>query len=411
MKSSKIFFCHIPKTGGMALRYYLLNQFAGQKVCLFDDWRTFLQTDRAELSSYDLFQGHFPLDMARFMPSVKRIAFFREPVARTISLLRHIRRDSNFHYLHHAVAGKTLEQLLDDPYLVSQLSNHQTAYMSGRVVVSSLLGGNSGVTGFGSDIGEVLTEPDIHVALENIGQLDFIGLTEHMDESLRRMSDKFSFHPPITFGKRNEASPDDGHNENHLSARSIDRIRTLNELDLQLYEAVKARFLRERPAPSNDQLVKQSLSRRGMVLNQFLGEFDLSGFMPGSNWYEPERDGPSAPAYRWSGPLDVSTIEWPLDARSHRSFQMSLFPLADDDLNASVTVHCDGVAVPAMPSQSDEYTRYNVSLVPNRTALEKGFHQIVLTHKRRAAKVAPGGDLRNLRFGLSDVRVVRYQQF
>lgn len=406
MKFPTIFFCHIPKTGGVALRYYFQNQYAVQKICPTYDWRKFLQAEPSGLSQYSLFQGHYPLDLARFLPTAQRIAFLREPVARTVSLLMHIRRDSNFHPLHHVAFGKTIEQMLDVPELLVQIANQQTAYLGSRMMVPASDIAAKSVVEFGSDVGEVLTEPDINLAIENLRQLDFLGLTEQMDESLWRLSDRYGFHPVMNFGKRNEASNADAHCYDELSARTIERIRAVNDLDIQLYDAARAIFAQSSVAPRYDHLVRQSLSNREKDGNTFFGTYDLAGFMPGSNWYEAERDGPSADAFRWSGPLDVSTIELPLNAQQHRTLELRLFPANGEDVTSTVEVHCDDNTLLPSQSQFDECIEYRVPLVPNRTATERGFHQVTFTHRCLRTRTNPAGDLRNIRFGLSSLRVL-----
>src|SRR5205085_2240807 len=78
-----------------------------------NDWRELLSLQLTDLKRYDLFQGHFSCGLLDLLPAdVTPITFLREPVARTISHLKHLRRDPSFSPMAYEVAaGRGLDEL------------------------------------------------------------------------------------------------------------------------------------------------------------------------------------------------------------------------------------------------------------------------------------------------------------
>ena len=93
----RLFFMHLPKTAGMALRLFLGNQYPVDRIMPANDWRELLSVEIADLDRYSLFQGHFSCGLMDLLPpDIAPIVFLREPVARTLSHLKHMRRDPTF---------------------------------------------------------------------------------------------------------------------------------------------------------------------------------------------------------------------------------------------------------------------------------------------------------------------------
>src|SRR5437762_1576594 len=92
----RLFFMHLPKTAGMALRLFLGNQYPVDRIMPANDWRELLSVEIADLDRYSLFQGHFscglmdllPPDLAVAQESLERFRFvglvedFQEDVLR-----------------------------------------------------------------------------------------------------------------------------------------------------------------------------------------------------------------------------------------------------------------------------------------------------------------------------------------
>ncbi|MDD5579627.1 MAG: hypothetical protein PHY16_10145 [Methylobacter sp.] len=396
----RYFFSHIPKTGGMTLRLFLENQFFKNEVCPYKDWRHFPLAHSGDLMPYSLFAGHFIFDMARFLPDAYSIVFFREPVERTISLLNHLGRDPAVHSLHDRAKGKTISQMLDDPLIVSQLRNQQTSWLGSQLLVDQI-GSISHWELLASDCGAYLTDASLDLALQVLESLNFIGLTERMDESVGRLCQQFGFHPPLTLAKRNETPEQSGFELSNISDSDIDRIRAINNLDICLYEACKARFEREHVPFDFNQQVIQSFSRLNPDNSIRDDMFDLNNPMPGSNWYEPEEH--SGVPVRWSGPNELSSIEWPISSEDGKFIVLELFPRRGDNLLESLTVEVDGQ--PASLVSIDKRIRVKIPLKRNAVSSINGFHQILFHHKNGNLPVIESADLRGLRFLLISIRM------
>ena len=65
----RLFFMHLPKTAGMALRLFLGNQYPVEQIMPANDWRQLLSVDAAQLGRYDLFQGHFACGLLDLLPA------------------------------------------------------------------------------------------------------------------------------------------------------------------------------------------------------------------------------------------------------------------------------------------------------------------------------------------------------
>lgn len=87
-----LIFIHLKKTGGSSLRSMLQGQFSADRVCPMRDNNLHAYTV-AELGQFDLFAGHFDLNVVNYIPRkiIRIISLFREPNSRLISFYRFAR--------------------------------------------------------------------------------------------------------------------------------------------------------------------------------------------------------------------------------------------------------------------------------------------------------------------------------
>jgi hypothetical protein len=108
----RLFFIHVPKTAGTSMRAYLRNQSPPAAVYPAIDWREAVHCDQP-LTNFSLYSGHFRANFALKTPSdTRRLVVLRNPEARLLSALRHLRRDPSFHADHALARGKTLSEIL-----------------------------------------------------------------------------------------------------------------------------------------------------------------------------------------------------------------------------------------------------------------------------------------------------------
>jgi hypothetical protein len=136
----RFLFVHVMKTGGTSLVLHLLKQFQPREVypdaaldrrdrddvapyAAISDLVALSPARRAEIRVY---AGHFPF-MARDLigPDVRTLTLLRDPVERTVSVLKHFKR------LRDRYRDLSLEEIYDDPVVFRFfVENHQTKVFS-----------------------------------------------------------------------------------------------------------------------------------------------------------------------------------------------------------------------------------------------------------------------------------------
>lgn len=171
-KDEQFFFIHVPKTGGTTLRRMMTNHFPEasyyptQKDLLNNKGKYLNQkelVDRQELMyGKSLIMGHYTIELIDHLkPNVKTIAFFRNPVDRVISHIKHI--------IAHDEKWKGA-----DP---NDVIERRIKYLGGaqtRMINDS-------------------KSKNLNDMLKNINKLDFVGILENFDESVAMLNDKFNW--------------------------------------------------------------------------------------------------------------------------------------------------------------------------------------------------------------------------
>lgn len=193
MTDRPIFFVHIMKTAGATFRQHLFANVGERSV-----YPNALVDDDVETANYSIerlaalrderrsdvrvYAGHFPWAAVGLIdPRPVTMTLLRDPVARTISYLRHCER------LHDRHRGLALEAIYEDPFVFPCLiQNHQAKIFAMRREdrFESYM-----------DVLEV-DEDRLTLAKENLEQVDLLGLTDDFDGFTRRVADRLDW----TFG-------------------------------------------------------------------------------------------------------------------------------------------------------------------------------------------------------------------
>ncbi len=173
-----------------------------------------------------LFEGHFGWGVHERLPGPSTyVTMLREPVDRALSVYYHLRQER------HIAPGVTLEEFSGggaDPQRVWWIDNAQVRYLSGEVgrIVDVPRG--------------KCTRAMLDVALERLRRDDvFFGLTEQFDASmvlLRRALGWRSCHWVAANAAAGRRSV------NEVDPAVIERLRGLNQLDLELFRRAEAIF-------------------------------------------------------------------------------------------------------------------------------------------------------------------------
>jgi hypothetical protein len=309
----RVFFMHLPKTAGMALRLFLGNQYPVDQIMPANDWRELLSVGLWDLGRYRLFQGHFSCGLMDLLPpDIAPIVFLREPVARTVSHLKHMRRDPSFSALgYRLAAGRSLDELVHDEFIMKLCCDVQSGLLCNYISGPSILAGlrRDHLAGAELNPDAFAAPPDLAAAEESLERFRFVGLVEDFQEDVLRLSLELDLHPPQPLPKRNfDPEADSG---GTLSPDAIALIHERNPVDVALYEAVKKR-LSTRPRVTRDEVGRSLLARDIYEPIAAPVEFAMAGPIPGSNWYAYEPAGQGG--HRWTGPLAETTLDLPLAA-------------------------------------------------------------------------------------------------
>jgi hypothetical protein len=248
---SPVLFVHVMKTGGSTLFRHLSAHFADDEVFpsraldIEPDGRARLDVSRyldhlsmpylaalpeARRRRIRVYVGHFPYVAREVLGGdLVTMTLLRDPVERTISLLRQRKREipwANDPNRPARPTTATLEELYARPFVFQLLiRNHQTKIFSLRQ----------------SDAPETYLD-DIHVdeerlalAKENLAAVDLVGLTERYDEFLDEVEARFGW--TVEREARTNVTPvEDRH---PVSEALRQRITEDNAIDIAFYEYAK----------------------------------------------------------------------------------------------------------------------------------------------------------------------------
>jgi hypothetical protein len=229
-----VLFIHVMKTGGTTLLQHLRTNMAADELYPNAELDIVIETSRKftlrhltlgylrnlpdeRRERIRVYAGHFPYIVTdAFDPPATTLTLLREPVARTVSLLRQWSRNRPEQSL-------SLEDVYELPGVFERLlHNHQTKVFS--------------LTAEDDPVGYLQTidvdESRLEVAKANLAKVDLIGLTERYDDFLDLVVDRFGWR--VDREVRANVSPAD--TELPASDALRRRIAEDNAIDVELYE-------------------------------------------------------------------------------------------------------------------------------------------------------------------------------
>ena len=279
----RIFFLHIPKTGGNTLRHIMQGQYPHSDLFVAKG-KNFSRYTKNDLLKYRLYSVHtsYPVLAARIPDGTRVTTVLRNPIDRVISSYRHNERDPKWQY-YPLIRSKNMSLLdfVTAPETKNSLSND---------IVKRLAGPSE----------------DLDLAKQRLESFAFFGLTEKMWESILLLCYSFGWRPPDLLPVLNVAPVTETSPSEYPEA-AIDAIKERNSLDIQLYQWAEKLF--------NDRIREMEISlSNGVAPPKVLHDENLSAsltIMAGDRsnwigWYRPIRN------IRFSGPGTVSTVDIPL---------------------------------------------------------------------------------------------------
>jgi hypothetical protein len=329
-----LFFMHIPKTAGMSMRQYLNNQYPADEICPAERWQDLLDLER-HVGSYRLVRGHFRYNLRQLVaPDARVLVVLRDPLRRTVSALRHLGRDPNFHQTYEMAKHLTLGEMIRKTEIMALQRDVQARFLCAsrpaEDVTTYLEVARSG--NLDADAGDSESPPAFQLAADRLESIEFVGTTEGLGALVSTMAEQMDFHPPVHFPVINE-NPQRVDPLLGLTEQELDIVREHNKIDLQLYDFARKLL--------NGRAFEQSMRQliRSGVYQVPPGSFEIkmSGIIPGSGWYPAESAGQTS--WRWTGPGRRFTLEVPLRQDVSYRFDMTFSeprPSGPGDLSVEI---------------------------------------------------------------------------
>lgn len=219
-----LFFLHIPKTGGLTLRYLLNRLFAKEDICPVNGLDSFCALSDEQIAHYRFFRAHIPYCAVKLMPQTPiRITFLRNPFERTLSHYAYLKTRPDIMLSKQAIELDLL------PYLRDPLVRHNQTDLMTYFISADF-----------EPRGKRTRRKDFDLALRRLEMVEFVGITERYDESMQLLAHVLGI-PPFPHVPRRNVSPE-RRRVSDLTPDEYAEIDRMTRLDQALYTQAVAEF-------------------------------------------------------------------------------------------------------------------------------------------------------------------------
>lgn len=263
---ARLYFLHIPKTGGTSLRLMLEQQLSFAEICPFRN-----RLDITGPISYELVSGHFPYWLCKKLdPEFEKafkVTILRDPIERYLSFLRAKKRSDGFSDLESVFK---LSQSSDQRFKVGLIDNALCRNLSSNPILE----------------GKALLES----AKKNLEKIDWVLFFDYFEEDV---IDLFQ-HLGITIEAK-EIPKINTTIKEAVSDELLDKIRQIHLLDIELYKYAKTSLKRKK---AQYQLRTDSFNSLLQTVSCVDYHFGLP--LNGKGWsYREYEQGSTDLVYRW----------------------------------------------------------------------------------------------------------------
>lgn len=365
-----MFFVHIPKCGGTTFSAWLSQHYARKEILEALQTQPLIRRYRQLFGQYLRFPTsaagrNIPPEGEQLLAMVaskrlivenhihvgaflslsgkfRGLTMVREPRARILSLYRHIRR----------------APLDKDPRLPSEFMERAKAARSSDFpeFIRRVVAGKNrlGYREFDNwQVRQLSTCPDVEDAsdaldnaMENLGQIEFVGLTEELDTFASLVAACMGWPPPSAIQRLNVyAGPgtDAGGPDAGLLAAIPDELVIADE---QLYRAATHRYreLVRRVAfvSAREKFLRQGESRQAIGADRYV--IDMDEALAGDGWHA--REGKVGESVRWIGPNTSARVYLPTIPGRIVEIQVWIVALMSQTIFDSTKYRFNGVELP-----------------------------------------------------------------
>jgi hypothetical protein len=229
------FFLHVMKTGGTTVAWQLKNVFPPDRrypftdgeprrlqYTMLDELRRLTPERRRCISFYS---GHFPFVATEIVEPDVTMTMLRDPIDRTVSILRHFRRGSG------ECHGMALEEIYEHPLIHPLFIRNYQAKLFAMTAADRVE--------CHRDVIEI-DDQRLRVAKETLERVDVVGLTHRHHEFLDELRHRFGWRLGVVANQRVSTEGWD------VSRAFRGRIAGDNPAEMEFYEHAVALYERRR---------------------------------------------------------------------------------------------------------------------------------------------------------------------
>jgi hypothetical protein len=233
VRAQKIYFPHIPKTGGVSIEH-TLSRISTLSACPAYYGEELLAL--GNIDNYGLFQGHLQYFCKDFIGEAFTFTILRDPVERAISGFQHIHRDKS-HPSHHLIADSPdIISALEVPKLRVHMYNAMTLFLGLRPRFHEFKTQKAAIHHIMKNYDE---KEVLDAAKKSLLEMDFIGFTETLNLDQHKLVKILNPDMASFFQETSKNQNPDKKTRTYretLPDYVYEKLKEANRLDYELYE-------------------------------------------------------------------------------------------------------------------------------------------------------------------------------